>query len=143
MSKPSPAAVKERLLEWTLDGNTDQSSLAIARVLLYGANNQEVNDFPREPVNLQRCALLIEAVPEAHDALPILAQSSLYWAELIADWTTLIQTLRAELHGDLQNKVRDLRSSTPNAGISTPQTQNLMAQTLSRATSHYKKLAGT
>ena len=52
MSKPSPATVKERLLEWVLDGNTGSSSLAVARALLYGANNQEVDEFPREPVNL-------------------------------------------------------------------------------------------
>ena len=85
MSKPSPATVKERLLEWALDGNTDSSSLAVARVLLYGANNQEVDEFPREPVNLQR----IEAVPEARETFPILATTSVFWAALIADWETL------------------------------------------------------
>ena len=140
MSKPSPDTVKERLLEWALDGNTDSSSLAVARVLLYGANNQEVDEFPREPVNLQRCTLLIEAVPEARETFPILATSSVFWAALIADWETITQSLLAELNGDLKNIVRDHRSSVPNSGISTPQTQHLMAQTLGRASRQYTRL---
>ena len=50
--------------------------------------------FPREPVNLQNCMLLIEAIPEARNAFPILAKSSQHWAELIADWETLTESLR-------------------------------------------------
>ena len=113
-------------------------------MLLCGANNQEVDDFPfpREPVNLRRCALLIEAVPEASNAFPVLAQSSVYWAELIADWDKLTQSLRVELNGDLQNKVRDPRSHNPNAGISKPHTQNLTAQTQGRATSRHNRPDG-
>ena len=113
-------------------------------MLLYGANNQAVDDFPftREPVNRRCCALLIEAVPEARNAFPILAQSSVYWADLIDNWDKLTQSLRVELNGDLQNKVRDPRSHNPNAGISTPHTQNLMAQTQGRATSPYNRPDG-
>ena len=38
--------------------------------------------------------LRIEAIPEARNAFPILAQSSQHWAELIADWETLTESLR-------------------------------------------------
>ncbi len=59
------------------------------------------NDFPREPVNLQSCVLFIQTVPEARNAFPILAKSNQSWTELIVDWNTLTESLRAELHGDL------------------------------------------
>lgn len=38
--------------------------------------------------------LLIEAIPEARNAFPILAKSSQHWAELIVDWETLTESLR-------------------------------------------------
>ena len=88
---------------------------------------------------MQRCTLLIEAVPEARETFPILATTSVFWAALIADWETLTQSLLAELNGDLKNIVRDHLISVPNSGISTPQTQHLMAQTLGHSSRQYTR----
>ena len=146
MVKKPPIAVRDRLLNWALNGQTDQSSLAIARALLYGATDEwqpfpnESITFPREPINLQCCVLLIEAVPEARDAFPILSASSQHWAELIADWDALTASLRQELAGDLHNKVQDKRDRLFETGYNTHHTRTLMGNALTRSIRHYQQL---
>ena len=146
MSSKPPIEVRDKLLQWSLAGRTDQSSLAMARALLHGATDEwqpfpnELHTFPREPINLQCCVLLIEAVPEARDAFPILSASSQHWAELIADWDALTASLRQELAGDLHNKVQDKRARLFDTGYNTHYTRTLMGNALARSIRHYQQL---
>ena len=143
-----PIEVRDRLLEWAINGPTDLSSLAIARAFMHGSTGDQEpfprqnSTFPRETPNLQSCILLIETVPEVRDAFTTLAESSQYWAELIANWEALTDSLRTDLDGDLNNKILDRRASTLfDTGYITYKTHVLMKQAFKQAARHYRRLS--
>ena len=103
---PNRDDLHTKVLDWTYEGETGSSSLTIARTAVTRAAWKPFQ-FPRDPDDLRRCLLLIQAVPETVDALPILAQASKRWRPLVEAWDQLSQSLKEEWGEDLSNPERN------------------------------------
>ena len=94
--------LERAVLDWTYTGRTGRSSEAIAYTAVKGTAQRALN-HPRDPDDLRRCLLLLQEVPSAGRALPILAAASPFWAAIVSDWETLNSSLREEWGTDLSN----------------------------------------
>lgn len=86
----------KKALHWSLvSGETGVSSEAIVSKILMG----EVEDsfcHPRDPSDLNRCVMLLEAIPELGDHLDKMREVSPVWDELVSNWGDLCYSLEAE-----------------------------------------------
>ncbi|AUR95169.1 hypothetical protein NVP1201B_64 [Vibrio phage 1.201.B._10N.286.55.F1] len=77
-----------KVLVWFATGRVGSSSKCMATYLTtevippYG-------DYPHDPDDLNRCLLLLEAVPELRDYLPQMANVNKQWKELVDNWDAL------------------------------------------------------
>ena len=79
-------------------GMVGMSSRALAKQVLGMEPGvpEELIDYPRDPSDLNRCAFLIESVPDAREAVDELARMSPYWEALALEWDVLVGQLQAE-----------------------------------------------
>ena len=96
------AQLEHEVLEWTYTARTGLSSEAIAYTTTTGTP-QNPRHHPHDPDDLRRCLLLLERIPAAAKALPILAEASPHWGVLVEHWDALDKSLRAEWGQDLQD----------------------------------------
>ena len=96
---------RDRVLDWLIAGeHVGTSSLAIASAGLYDdwrTRRTRAGPLrrsnPWDPDDLRRCFRLLDLVPSLRAvAFPRLAEVSLVWAALIADWDGLRRSLAAE-----------------------------------------------
>ena len=87
-----------RITEWLAVGERGISSEAIALTALGERPTGCRASWPRDPSDLRRCLLLLDASPEARDdGLLILAERCPEWAALVNVWDRLSTTLRSEI----------------------------------------------
>ena len=79
----------------------------------------KTTDYPYDPDDLNRCLLLLEAVPEWKSRMPEMAAHGAVWAALAARWDEIVQSFVDEVglnwskggHArktyDLMHEVRD------------------------------------
>ena len=94
----------KRIAEWLATGERGQSSEAIAITVLGGAPYPH---WPRDPGDLRRCALLLDAVSEAWwDGVLVLVKREPHWLALARWWPDLVALLREEIGPDLRKAGR-------------------------------------
>lgn len=119
MSPPrldSPSGDKA-ITRWLAFGERGRSPEAIA---LAAWNGKAIRtDWPRDPDDLRRCLLLLEAAPSAKTGLDILAGASRQWAALVAVWPALADTFTEEVGGQTGSAPRTyamMRAALDGAG---------------------------
>lgn len=85
--------IEKAVLIWMSEGETGLSSMSLARETA-GLPHPTKGSFggiwaPSDPADLRRCRLLIEAVPEARQAVDRLAEKHDGWRGLAADWNEI------------------------------------------------------
>ncbi len=86
------------LKAWLASDDTGLSSKAMAHHIM-GAyiDHRDRNAHPHDPSDFGRCHRFLEAVPEAREKLPKMAEVSPVWARLIGAWEELTALYLAEL----------------------------------------------
>lgn len=107
--------MKDKLLEWFATGSVGASSRAIAQKMM-GLGDTPERSHPHDPDDLNRCLLLLEAVPEIRDHMAKVAEISETWAKLVKRWDELERCFLDEVGLDWVN------------GYSAPRTYELMKQ---------------
>ena len=103
--------LERAVLDWTYTERTGRSSEAIAYTAVTGEAHRPCH-HPHDPDDLSRCLLLLERIPSAAAALPILASASKHWAALVTNWGLLDASLRTEWGQDLTNPKRQHATNT-------------------------------
>ena len=108
--------IPQSVAEWLIDGERGCSSETIVR-RLYGANrNRDHWEMPpKDPADLRRCILLLEACPEIKARFHEMLEVDSEWSALVHYWQSLDTMLRAEI-GNL----------LPSCGWSAPKTYKAM-----------------
>lgn len=84
---PLPTDAKDRLLAWTLSGDTGVSSETIASIALGLPSRSSFGfDIPHDGGDFGRCYRLLQKVPELRDALPLVAEVCPKWRPLVERW---------------------------------------------------------
>ena len=87
------------LTEWLIDGERGLSSNSIVKAAT--GHQVELHNWPRDPADLRRCLLLLEAAPEVRSGITALARAVPRWATLETHWAELEQLLRDEIGPEL------------------------------------------
>lgn len=86
-------SVKDKILAWFFNGRVGSSSKAMVGAFLDMPKDPSCIacdcDHPLDPADLNRCLLLLEAVPEIRQNMDKLAEMSSTWAKLVARWDEL------------------------------------------------------
>jgi len=77
-----------KVLKWFATGRVGSSSKCMATYLTTGVIPVR-GDYPHDPDDLNRCLLLLEAVPELREHLHKMANVNEQWEELVEDWDAL------------------------------------------------------
>ncbi len=80
--------MKDEILNWFGTGRVGSSSKAMA-IASIGSNND--GSHPYDPDDLNRCLLLLEAVPEIRQHMDKLAAINETWGKLIGRWDEVEQ----------------------------------------------------
>lgn len=80
------ANVMSKVIRWIALGRTGISSETIAVYLTTGTHHKYGHNHPHDPADLNRCLLLLDAVPELRQDLYKMADVSDIWAKLIKRW---------------------------------------------------------
>lgn len=100
--------IKMAVLIWMSEGETGLSSKSLARETA-GLPHPTSGLFcgiwaPSDPADLRRCRLLIDAVPEARQAVDKLAAKHDGWRGLAADWDEINRLYDEEAAGGWTDK---------------------------------------
>lgn len=76
------------VLKWFATGQVGASSKCMATYLTTGVI-PPYGDYPHDPDDLNRCLLLLQAVPELREHLPRMANVNKEWDALVKDWDAL------------------------------------------------------
>lgn len=92
----------DRVMKWLLAGNTGRSSMCMltniySHETVKNLNLHEAVVHPYDCGDFRRCYLLLEAVPEFREHLPIMRKVSPYWEVLVDNWDELETLLKADL----------------------------------------------
>ena len=87
--------MKDKIMLWFATGRVGASSKAMACAVA----DLPISDryHPADPDDLNRCLLLIEAVPEIRDHMDKVAAISGTWARLVARWDEIEQCFLDEV----------------------------------------------
>src|SRR5512140_2482282 len=91
---------RQRLLVWSLSGDTGVSSETIAAIAAgMTARRGSPFDFdiPYDSGDFGRCYRLLKAVPELRDALPRVAEVCPKWGPVVREWDRLTQLYEQDL----------------------------------------------
>lgn len=75
--------IQTKVLNWLATGRVGASSKAMAMATLSLPND---GSYPLDPDDLNRCLLMLEAVPEVREHFFTIANIGVCWARLIARW---------------------------------------------------------
>lgn len=91
--------MESKLLRWFAGGQVGSSSkaMACAAADLPTRYKNDRCEHPYDPGDLNRCLLLLEAVPEVREHFPKIAALSPAWARLIERWDELEATFLEEV----------------------------------------------
>lgn len=78
--------IKHKVLEWMATGRVGASSKAMA---LTACDLPNYGDYPSDPDDLNRCLLMLEAIPEVRDHFEKIAAIGEVWGRLIERWTEI------------------------------------------------------
>ena len=108
--------MREKITDWLIEGGAGLSAQAMARHLI-GKKTGGWGDkaHPLDPDDFHRCLKFLDAVPEARERLPELAEISQTWAALVWRWS--------DVEASFFKEVGDLELSK---GTSAPKTYALM-----------------
>lgn len=97
MSKETQTTL-EKVLDWSLSGDTGISSKAMAAHLTGRKPNDEwpIN-YPHDPDDFGRCARFLRSVPELRDSLPRMAELHPVWAALVTHWDEITKAMEREV----------------------------------------------
>lgn len=88
--------MNDKLLEWFATGRIGASSRAIAHKMMGFVTTPDRN-YPHDPDDLNRCLLLLEAVPEIRPRMKEMADVCPEWARLVARWEEIERTFLDEV----------------------------------------------
>lgn len=80
--------MKDKILMWLATGNIGASSKAMAFTAADLPNN---GNSPHDPDDLNRCLLLLDAVPEIRNHMDKIAAINTRWAALVDRWNEVEQ----------------------------------------------------
>ena len=103
--------MKDKILHWFGSGQVGASSKAMALASVGIPNDRS---HPYDPADLNRCLLLLEAVPEIRSRMDLVADMSEAWAALVSRWDEIEECF-------IEEAGRDWRKKT-----SAPKTYSLM-----------------
>lgn len=86
--------ITEKVLNWIATGDVGESSKAIA---FCAAGSKGSNYHPYDPADLNRCLLLIKAIPEVKDHFDSISKLSDVWRNLIENWDKLEECFIGEV----------------------------------------------
>ena len=75
--------IKSKVLEWVASGRVGQSSKAMA---MTACDLPSSGSYPLDPDDLNRCLLMLEAVPEVRAHFEKIAGLGVVWGRLISRW---------------------------------------------------------
>lgn len=75
--------MKDKILQWFATGRVGASSKAMAMSVLELPVD---GSYPHDPDDLNRCLLLLEAVPEIRQHMNKVAAMNATWSKLVARW---------------------------------------------------------
>lgn len=75
-----------KLLTWLATGRTGASSKSMACAAAGLDQGEYGGDFPYDPSDLNRCLLLLDAVPEVRQHFDKIAAISTPWSKFISRW---------------------------------------------------------
>lgn len=94
---PAGALAWKGLSGWFRYGETGMSSLSIVRYLTHlDMGKRTFDDTPRDPHDLRRCRLLLEAVPELERIFHRMHEHSPGWGCVIDSWDELCELMDGE-----------------------------------------------
>jgi len=86
--------IKSKVLNWLATGRVGSSSKAMAMAAC-GLRND--GSYPSDPDDLNRCLLLLEAVPEVREHFDKIAAVGVVWGRLVARWDEIEQSFLDEV----------------------------------------------
>lgn len=96
--KNEPQTTLEKVLTWSLSGDTGISSEAMAAHLTgREINGRWPSNWPSDPADFGRCARLLRAVPELRTLLPKMAELHPVWAALVKRWDEIHDAMEREV----------------------------------------------
>jgi hypothetical protein len=78
--------IQVKVLNWIATGRVGESSKAMA-VTACGLPSE--GDYPHDPDDLNRCLLMLKAVPEVRDHFDKIAALGVVWGRLIERWAEI------------------------------------------------------
>lgn len=91
--------IRDKALLWLANGRTGVSSKAMLFAAL-GIEQKDVfrnDNYPHDPDDLNRCLLMLEAVPEVREAFDKIASLSPQWEALIGRWSEIEESFLDEV----------------------------------------------
>lgn len=89
----------DNITRWLATGRIGTSSRNMALVYL-GEEMKLPKSPPWDPADLNRCILLVKAVPEIKEVFPIIASKSKLWNAVIKHWDELVEMFHDEVGED-------------------------------------------
>ena len=86
--------MQDKILNWFGTGEVGSSSKAMALAV---TGNRNDGSHPYDPGDLNRCLLLLEAVPEMREHMDKIASMSKTWGKLVARWDEVEQCFLDEV----------------------------------------------
>ncbi|MFG5864575.1 hypothetical protein [Metapseudomonas sp. CR1201] len=86
--------IQEKVLHWIATGRVGASSKTMA-LAACGLPNE--GDYPHDPDDLNRCLLLLEAVPEVRQHFDKIGALGVVWSRLAARWDEIEQSFLDEV----------------------------------------------
>lgn len=75
--------IQSKVLNWIATGRVGSSSKAMA---MAACGMPSSGSYPSDPDDLNRCLLMLEAVPEVREQFDKIAALGVVWGRLIAQW---------------------------------------------------------
>lgn len=95
--------IQTKVLNWIATGRVGASSKAMAMAACGLPND---GSYPHDPDDLNRCLLLLEAVPDVRDHFDKIAALGVVWSRLIGRWADIEASFLDEV-GLNWNKAQD------------------------------------
>ena len=96
---------------WLKSHDTGTSSLAMCRHLTGKGYASDPKAHPIDPDDFGRCYRFLRAVPEATAKLPLMADVSLTWSRMIAEWPRMEHLYERDLASGRSDELYELMQS--------------------------------
>ena len=89
--------MREKVLMWLATGRVGASSKTMALCAVDLPQDRWGVNYPLDPDDLNRCLLLLDAVPEIRDHMGKIADLSPTWKRLVAQWDEIEKSFLDEV----------------------------------------------